>query len=132
MERLAKLVGEEVDEMEVFVNDYETEINGLEISEYENLEGLNEFAQKLESLDEYDVKKIEAIIEADGGTFRDAIDEIDNYIYYSGMTLEDVAYELIEECCELSEFAKQYFDYEALVLVLIEKISYNKRNESRI
>lgn len=113
LERLAESTGEEVDEMEVFINDYETEINGLEISEYENVADLNEFAGCLKHLDEDDIEKIEAIIEADGGTLRDAIDEIDDYTYYSGMTLEDVAYELVEECYELPEFAKRYFDYEA-------------------
>lgn len=113
MERLAKSTGEEVDEMEVFINDYETEIEGLEISEYDNIEELNELAEELEKLDEYDVEKIEAIMEAHGETLRNALDNIDNYTYYSGMTLEDVAYELVEECYELSDFAKRYFDYEA-------------------
>lgn len=113
MERLAKSTGEEVDEMEVFINDCETEIEGLEISEYDNIEELNELAEDLENLDEYDVEKIEAIMEAHGETLRNVLDNIDNYTYYSGMTLEDVAYELVEECYELSDFAKQYFDYEA-------------------
>lgn len=113
MERLAKSTGEEVDEMEVFINDYETEIEGLEISEYDNIEELNELAEELEKLDEYDVEKIEAIMEAHGETLRNALDNIDNYTYYSGMTLEDVAYKLVEECYELSDFAKRYFDYEA-------------------
>lgn len=113
MERLAKSTGEEVDEMEVFINDYETEIEGLEIAECDNIEELNELAEELEKLDEYDVEKIEAIMEAHGETLRNALDNIDNYTYYSGMTLEDVAYELVEECYELSDFAKQYFDYKA-------------------
>lgn len=67
----------------------------------------------MKELDECDIEKIEAIMESHGGTLRNAIDSIDNYTYYSGMTLIDVAYELVEECCELSDFAKQYFDYEA-------------------
>lgn len=113
MERLAKSTGEEVDEMEVFINDCEAEIEGLEISEYDNIEELNELAEDLENLDEDDVEKIEAIMEAHGETLRNAFDNIDNYTYYSGMTLEDVAYELVEESYELSDFAKQYFDYEA-------------------
>lgn len=113
LERLAESTGEEVDEMEVFINDYDTEIDGIEISEYENIKELNELAEELKELDEYDIEKIEAIIEAYDGTLRDAIDSIDNYTYYSGMTLIDVAYELVEECYELSDFAKQYFDYEA-------------------
>lgn len=113
LERLAESTGEEVDEMEVFINDYDTEIEGLEISEYENIEELNELAEELKELDECDIEKIEAIMESRGGTLRNAIDSIDNYTYYSGMTLIDVAYELVEECYDLPDFAKQYFNYEA-------------------
>ena len=53
LDRLAKSTGEEVDEMEVFINDYETDINGLEIGEHTDLETLNETAEELESLDDY-------------------------------------------------------------------------------
>ena len=40
----------------------------------------------------------------------------DDVIYYSDMTLEDVAYDLVEEGCfgELSETIKGYLDYEKL------------------
>ncbi|MCM1008667.1 MAG: antirestriction protein ArdA [Ruminococcus flavefaciens] len=113
LERLAASTGEEVDEMEAFINDFETEIKGLEISEYSNIEELNDLAESLDDLDEYDIEKIDAIMEAYGGTLENAIENIDEYTYYSGMTLEDVAYELVDERSELSEFAKRYFDYEA-------------------
>ena len=97
LEKLAKSTGEEVDEMEVFINDYETDIDGLEIGEYTDLEALNETAEELEALDEYDIKKLEAILEADGGSLEDALEKMDDYIFYSGQSLEDVAYEMIDE-----------------------------------
>ena len=37
----------------------------------------------------------------------------ENYTFYEGMTLEDVAYELVEECYNLPEIAQRYFDYKA-------------------
>lgn len=97
---------------EVFITDYETDIDGLEIGEYDNILELNEIAKDLETLDGYDLEKIGAIIEVHGLTLREAIDDIDNYTYYSGMTLEDLAYDLVEEM-NLPEFAQRYFDYEA-------------------
>lgn len=113
LERLAASTGEEVDEMEVFVNDFETEINGLEISENSNISDLNDLAEKLEALDEYDLEKLEAILEADGGSLENALDDIDNYTFYAHMSLEDVAYEIVDECYDLPEFAQRYFDYTA-------------------
>lgn len=113
MERLAESTGEEVDEIEVFINDTDININGLEIGEYDNIEELNELAEQLESLDEYDLEKVSAIIEAYGTELEEAIENIDDYTYYSGMSLEEVAYEIVEECYDLPEIAQRYFDYEA-------------------
>ena len=113
LERLAASTGEEVDEMEVFINDFETDINGLEISENTNISYLNDLAERLEALDKYDLEKLEAILEADGGSLENALDDIDNYTYYANMSLDDVAYEIVDECYDLPDFALQYFDYEA-------------------
>ena len=113
LERLAASTGEDVDEMEVFINDFETEISGLEISENTDISDLNDLVEQLESLNEYELEKLEAILESDGGSLENALDNIDDYIYYSNMSLEDVAYEIVNECYDLSEFAQRYFDYEA-------------------
>lgn len=113
LERLAESTGEEVDEMEVFVNDFETTINGLEISENSNISDLNDLAEQLEALDEYDLEKLEAILEADGGSLENALDDIDDYTYYSGMTLEEVAEEIVNDCYDLPDFALRYFDFAA-------------------
>ena len=114
LERLAESTGEEVDEMEVFINDFETDINGLEISENSNISNLNDLAEQLEALDECDLEKLEAILESDGGSLENALENIDCYEYYSNTTLENLAYEFVEEM-NLPEFAQRYFDYEAFV-----------------
>lgn len=112
LERLAASTGEDVDEMEVFINDFETELNGLDISENSNIEDLNETAEELESLDEYDLEKLEAILEAEGGSLENALENIDYYEYYGNTTLEDLAYEFVEGM-NLPDIALRYFDYEA-------------------
>ena len=113
LERLAESTGEEVGEMEVFINDFETDINGLEISENSNISDLNDLAERLEALDKYDLEKLEAILEADGGSLENALDNIDDYTYYANMSLEDVAYEIVDECYDLPDIAQRYFDYAA-------------------
>lgn len=114
LKQLAESTGERLKDMEVFVNDYDTDLNGVEISEDSNLSELNELAEQLAELDESDIEKLGAILEADGGMLENALKNLDSYTYYSGMTLLDVAYELVEECySNLPEIALRYFDYEA-------------------
>lgn len=112
LERLSKSTGEELSEMEVFINDYDSEIDGLEISENDSILRLNELAETLEKLDEYDLEVVEALIEAEGYSIEEAIEKIDDCTYYSGYTLEELATELVADM-GLPEFAERYFDYEA-------------------
>ena len=113
LEEVLERIGINEEYEEYFITDYETEFDGLKVDEYSNIEELNELAEQLESLDEYDIEKVGAIVEAYGADIKDAIENIDDYTYYSGMSLEDVAYEIVEECYELPEIAQRYFDYEA-------------------
>ena len=113
LEEVLERIGINEEYEEYFITDYETEFDGLDIDEYSNIEELNELAAQLENFDEYDLEKIGAIVEGCGIALQDAIDNIDDYTYYSGKTLEDVAYEIVEECYELPEIAQRYFDYEA-------------------
>ena len=113
LERLAESTGEDVDEMEVFINDFETEINGLELSENSNISELNDLAEQLESLDKYDLEKLQAILEVEVESLENALDNMDDYIYYSNMSLEEVAHEIVNECYDLPDIARRYFDYAA-------------------
>ncbi|MBQ3161837.1 MAG: antirestriction protein ArdA [Oscillospiraceae bacterium] len=113
LEEVLERIGINEQYEEYFITDFETEIDGLNVDEYSNIEELNELAEQLENLDEYDLEKVGAIIEAYGADLQEAIEDIDNYTYYNGKTLEEVAYEIVEECYELPEIAQRYFDYEA-------------------
>lgn len=53
---------------ELFITDYETDIDGLEIGEYENIENLNERLQAFDDLDEYEKDIAAAILEAGAAT----------------------------------------------------------------
>lgn len=103
---------------EWFITDYETDIEGIEVGEYSNIDELNELAEQLEGFDEYGMKAIQAML-LDGYTFNEAIEKVDNgeYYYYPNCdNMTDVAYYIVEEDCLLSDVPEniaRYFDYEA-------------------
>ena len=115
-ETMAKIgINEEYEEW--FITDYETDIKGIEIGEYSNLDELNEIAEELESLNE-DSAIIEAIFNY-CQDMQETINKIENrdYIIYEDCyDMAGVAYQIVEECGYLngvSETVARYFDYEA-------------------
>ena len=113
LNELFKAIKFENEDTEYAIHDYECFVSGISIDEYASIKKLNEVAEELEGLDDYDLKKIEAYIEAYGGNFAEALEEINNYTFIEGVTLEEYAEELVDECYNLDEFAKRYFDYAA-------------------
>lgn len=73
---------------EAFISDYETDINGLSISEYASLDDLNELAEELESFDEYELEAFGAMLEY-GYATDEALKKVQDgdYMYYSAATL---------------------------------------------
>ncbi len=104
---------------EWFVNDYEWEDEDFfEIDETDNYFYLNEISEEINILDEYDKFKLLAVIEAYTSNIREALDTLDDYTFYKNMNMEDVAYEIVSDCYELSEFSLKYFDYAAFAIDL--------------
>lgn len=88
---------------EWFITDYESDIQGVEVGEYDNLDELNEFAEELEDLDESQKQALQAFLE-DGSNFDEALEGVQNFnymIYSDCEDMEDVAMEYAEEtgCC---------------------------------
>lgn len=110
---------------EYAIHDWECDINGIEISEYSNIEKLNEIAMVWEEADEYERKCFEALVEA-GYTEVEKIEDmkniLDGYCFLeleeSSMFNEDEAlgYELAEINGIIDQLEKigmeNYFDYE--------------------
>ena len=116
MEKIAAAMGD--NDPEWFVNDYEwtCEWEGREISEYENIENLNEYLQQLNDLNEYEQIVYAAAVEYFGEQYVD-INDLDDYNLYSEVNNEyDLGYYWIEEsgCYELEKLGHlaNYFDYE--------------------
>ena len=102
---------------EYFITDYECDF--YEVGEYENLDTLNEIAEKLNELEEEESTVAKALMSECGYTLDEAIEKVNNgdYRIYSDCNdMTDVAYEVVEECGYLNnvpENVARYFDYEA-------------------
>jgi antirestriction protein len=121
LEKVYEEIGINEEYEEIFFTDWECDFD-MGFGEYEDIESLNELAERLEGAD---LDAIEAYIEATGENLEDALDHIDDCIFYHGYTLEEVAEEIVNDCYNLPEFALRYFDYEAFA----RDLSYNSYYE---
>lgn len=96
---------------EWFITDYDCSLFDMydAFGEYPNIDDINEVAEALEDHE----SEFTALMEV--CSYTDALGylESENYTFYEGMTLEDMAYEIVEECYNLPEIAQRYFDYAA-------------------
>lgn len=96
---------------EVFITDYEAPFT---IGEYDNIEDLNEKAEELANLDEWDLEIVKAYMECyDNDVFR-AIDALGSCTWYPNTTLEELAEELLTEdlnCAGVPDWVYNYIDF---------------------
>ena len=93
---------------EYFFTDYDNDIN-IDLGEFEDFNRLNDLAERLEGVD---TDLIAAYIEAYNSDIEDVLDHIDDVVWYPGYTLEDVAFEIANDCYNIPEEIAAYFDYE--------------------
>lgn len=99
---------------EYFITDYECEF--YKVGEYENIDSLNELAEEIENLADYEQDIVKALIN-EGYSLEEAIEKKDDCILWDDCdSMTDVAYRYIEECDMFNgapEWITNYFDYEA-------------------
>lgn len=106
------------DKDELFISDYETDISGLKVAEYEDILQLNEIAEEIDNFSDEEVIALQAYLEQ-YNDIEQALEEVrqGNYtIYYDCDDMSDVAYQVVNESGLLDgvpETIKGYFDYEA-------------------
>ena len=103
---------------EYFFTDWENDYDiNFDFGEYENIDHINEVIEAVENLDFSELELLKAVCECEGSYAIDHIEEFnpDNYIWYEGMTLDEVAYDIVEGSyySKENEFLLNYFDYEA-------------------
>lgn len=108
---------------EYFITDYESEVSGLEISEYANLDELNELAEKLTELEEYEIDLVGAVMRTQGTSLKKALEKYEDisYVYLDTDTImsneENLAYSFIDSAYgDISYLDRntleKYFDFD--------------------
>lgn len=98
---------------EYFISDYECDF--YHVGEYENLDELNEIAETLDNLEDYEKDIVKALLD-DGYNLEQAMDEKDNcYTWDDCEDMADVAYKMYEEGLmgDIPEHLVNYIDWEA-------------------
>ena len=102
--------------------DCENEIIGIGdvISEYSSVQALNELAQRLEELSDYEADKLGAVLEYEAcrsvSDVLELLDKLDEFDLLTDVTDdEELGYYYAEEYCsiDIPENIQPYFDYEA-------------------
>ncbi len=114
---------------EMFITDFECEY--MEVEEYSNIDKLNEIAEAMEEIDEDGVKAIKFLM--DNNLVKDIFEAIDSYEdsvrIYENQSMEDIAYDLIEECYSfenIPDIISNNIDYEKIGRDLEIEGSYYK------
>lgn len=98
---------------EYFITDFETDIKGLEIGEYENIYSLNDLAEAFQDIE---TEAIEALLYFGYSSPEEMQEKKDDLIfYYDCLDMADVAQEYAEETGLLNsipEHLQTYFDFE--------------------
>jgi len=111
----AKACGDDEHE-EIFLTDYECDY--LEIAEYDNPFKLNEMAEQADGLNDHEVKMVRFLLR-NGlvNNFEESLEKYEDVIIHEDSTMEDVAYEFVNECYNLKDLApiiSNNIDYEAI------------------
>lgn len=99
---------------EVAIHDYETEMVGLTIGEWDNICELSECVEECERLREWEYKTVCAIMEVEGCELGEAMDSSGEYNLMEGVhDEEDLGRYLFDAgCVDIPEWVVDYFDFE--------------------
>lgn len=117
LETIAKNMGDHDPEFTIHDYEWTCEWEGFEISEYDNIEDLNEYCQRLSELSDYESKVFSAALEYFGKDNVD-IEDIDDFNLYTDITDNyDLGYYWAVEsgCYDTDNMGtlSRYIDYEA-------------------
>lgn len=101
---------------EIFITDYESDF--IKVSEYDDPFELNIMAEKAESLNSYEIKAVRFLLSNNlVKYFNDAMEHCEDVIIHEDMTMEDIAYNFVNECYNLDSLPSiiaNNIDYKAI------------------
>jgi antirestriction protein len=110
----AKACGD-VEHEEIFITDFECDL--MRINEYDSIEKLNEIAEAVEGLAEQELKAIRFLMDNNlVNNFEEAMEKYEDVIIHENATMEDLAYEFINEC----------YGIDSLPAIIANNIDYEK------
>ena len=115
LEEVLERIGINEQYEEYFITDYDNDYDiDFNFSEYESIDHINEVIEAIENLDFSELELLKAVCECEGLPDIEQFNP-DSYIFYEGMTLEEVAQDIVEGTyySKDNDFLLQYFDYEA-------------------
>ncbi len=112
-------ISESANHEEIFITDYEWDSYELqEIFEYKNLDELNDILWTLKLKSDHELKAIEFLIQNQLAiNIEDAISKADDVTIHEHQNMEDLAYELMQECYQadkLPSIIANNIDYESI------------------
>ena len=98
---------------EYFITDYECEY--MEVSEYANLDDLNDIAEKMEDLSSYDMKKFKALM-SEGYDFEYSFNNYEDVEIYEETNMNELAEQFVEDGLfgDIPKSLINYIDYDAI------------------
>lgn len=100
---------------EIFITDFECDL--MTIGEYDDIFSLNIMAEKSETLNDYEIKAVRFLLSNNlVKDFDEAMECFEDVIIHEDTTLEDLAYELVNECYSL----------DSLPSIIANNIDYEK------
>jgi len=98
LQETLKAIGINEEYEEYFISDTDSDITGLTIGEYDDIEELNDLITDYDNLDEWDRGKIAAIIESDSISLKEAMECVDEIELIPDVDNErDLGYYYVED-----------------------------------
>ena len=101
---------------EYFITDLECDY--YDVDEYENISTLNKMAQSVENLSNEEKNGVKFLLENHlVNNFEEALEKYEDVIIHEDMTMEDIAYNFVNECYSLENLAPiiaNNIDYEKI------------------
>ena len=121
LDEVLERIGIDGEYEEYFITDYEASFANLNLSEYTSIEALNEFAERLDEMESWEVEKLAAVLEYETVSsitdIMDIIDHLDDFDILADVEDDEgLGRYYAEEFCTLEavpDHLRSYFDYEA-------------------